>query len=421
MRVSELRGALEDALGPTYRVEREVRPVGECRLFVAVGPPTDPELLVKVLPAELSLAVDAAVFEREVLLLGDRLGHAQLVPPRGSGRAGAFVYHARRFVEGTTLRAWLANHGEMPLRRVIEVLRDVLLALAHAHRGSIAHGDLRPENVLLTAGRVQVADTGIVDAVGRAVPSALAGGVGATLCAPAYLAPERRKNGGAGGPRDDMFAVGVLLHEMLTGEPPAVEGESLEEVRSLPPWLAELARRCLTPEPTARWPDAAAALDPAPAGSPRLAHRGAGAGARLRLRIAHRLPCTPHLARGRPRGRRAGSGPGDARPPAGRLGGTRRRLSLRCGGRAGRAAGAERGLRARLRRCAGERRRDARATHSGLRVGRLEGAAGAGRRRAGRAGTVRRTHREPVRGRDELDVEIATGAQSTQQFLTVHP
>src|SRR5439155_1679778 len=153
MRVSELRGALEDALGPTYRVEREVRPVGECRLFVAVGPPTDPELLVKVLPAELSLAVDAAVFEREVLLLGDRLGHAQLVPPRGSGRAGAFVYHARRFVEGTTLRAWLANHGEMPLRRVIEVLRDVLLALAHAHRGSIAHGDLRPENVLLTAGR----------------------------------------------------------------------------------------------------------------------------------------------------------------------------------------------------------------------------------------------------------------------------
>src|SRR5256886_7247613 len=201
MRVSELRGALEDALGPTYRVEREVRPVGECRLFVAVGPPTDPERLVKVRPAELSLAGEAAVFEGEVLLLGDRLGHAQLVPPRGSGRAGAFVYHARRFVEGTTLRAWLANHGEMPLRRVIEVLRDFLLALAHAHRGSIAHGDLRPENVLLTAGRVQVADTGIVDAVGRAVPSALAGGVGATLCAPAYLAPERRKNGGAGGAR----------------------------------------------------------------------------------------------------------------------------------------------------------------------------------------------------------------------------
>ncbi len=261
MRVSELRAALEDALGPIYRVEREVRPVGTCRLFVAVGPPADPELLVKVLPAELSLSVDAAAFEREVLLLGDRLGHAQLVPPRRSGRAGAFVYHARRFVEGTTLRAWLANHGEMPLRRVIEVLRDVLLALAHAHRGSIAHGDLRPENVLLTQGRVLVADTGIVDAVGRTLPTGLAGSVCAALCAPAYLTPERRKDGGAAGPRDDMFAVGVLLHEMLTGELPAVEAEALEEVRSLPPWLAELAHRCLTVDPAARWPDAAAALD----------------------------------------------------------------------------------------------------------------------------------------------------------------
>jgi len=261
MRVSELRAALEDALGPIYRVEREVRPVGACRLFVAVGPPADPELLVKVVPAELSLSVDAAAFEREVLLLGDRLGHAQLVPPRRSGRAGAFVYHARRFVEGTTLRAWLANHGEMPLRRVIEVLRDVLLALAHAHRGNIPHGDLRPENVLLTQGRVLVADTGIVDAVGRTLPTGLAGSVCAALCAPAYLAPERRKDGAAAGPRDDMFAVGVLLHEMLTGELPAVEAEALEEVRSLPPWLAELAHRCLTVDPAARWPDAAAALD----------------------------------------------------------------------------------------------------------------------------------------------------------------
>ena len=261
MRVSELRGALEGALGPIYRVEREVRPVGEGRLFVAVGPPADPELLVKVLPAEVSLAVDGAVFERELLLLGDRLGHAQLVPPRGGGRAGAFVFHTRRFVDGTTLRAWLLNNGEMPLRRVIEVLRDVLLALAHAHRGSIAHGDLRPENVLLTKARVLVADTGIVDAVGRALPKDLAGSVGIALCAPAYLAPERRKDGGAAGPRDDMFAVGVLLHEMLTGELPAVAGEALDEVRSLPPWLAELARRCLTAEPAARWPDAAAALD----------------------------------------------------------------------------------------------------------------------------------------------------------------
>src|SRR5256885_12281298 len=114
MRVSELRGALEDALGPTYRVEREVRPVGECRLFVAVGPPTDPELLVKVLPAELSLAVDAAVFEREGLLLGDRPGHAQLLPPPRARPGRALVYHPPRLVRGTPPRARLAEHTASP-------------------------------------------------------------------------------------------------------------------------------------------------------------------------------------------------------------------------------------------------------------------------------------------------------------------
>src|SRR5881628_380992 len=81
-------------------------PVGDCRLFVAREVPTGPELLVKLLPARLSLAVDSGVFEREVLLVADRLRHPQLVAPRGAGRAGAFVYHTRAFVAGTTLRAW---------------------------------------------------------------------------------------------------------------------------------------------------------------------------------------------------------------------------------------------------------------------------------------------------------------------------
>src|SRR5207247_336622 len=176
--MTDLRAALADALGPLYRVEREVRPVGDCRLFVAREVPTGPELLVKLLPARLSLAVDSGVFEREVLLLAD----------------------------GGTL----------------------------------------------------VADTGVVDAVGHS----LTGGAvvaGAALCAPPYVAPERR-DGGAPGPRDDMFAVGVLAHEMLTGQPPAPEAEPLEEVRSVPPGVAELVHRCLAPEPAGRWPDAGAAL-----------------------------------------------------------------------------------------------------------------------------------------------------------------
>jgi len=258
--VADLRIALADALGPLYRVEREVRPVGDCRLFVARQAPSGPDLLVKVLPGALSLAVDARVFEREVILLVDRLGHDGLVAPRGAGRAGSFVYHTRPFVEGTTLRAWLQNNRTVPLARAVEILRDVLGALAHMHAAQVAHGDLRPEHVLLTDGKTLVADAGVVGAVGRSLTAGAPAAAAAALCAPAYSAPGRREDDQPPAPRDDMFAVGVLIHEMLTGRPPLPEPEPLEQSRSLPPWLPELLRRCGAAKPAARWTDAGEAL-----------------------------------------------------------------------------------------------------------------------------------------------------------------
>jgi serine/threonine protein kinase len=257
----ELRSILEEALGQLYRVEREVRPLGECRLFVVVDLSAGPELLVKVLPAHLSLALDVAQFERELLLLSDRLKHPQLVPLRGAGRAGAHVYHTRPFIEGTTLRAYLARQGELPLRQTVDILQDVLGGLAHAHTHEIVHGDLRPENVLVAAGRALVADAGVVGAVARCLPGGAAQLATAALCAPPYLPPERRDGPPRAEPRDDMFAVGVLAVEMLTGRPPEPESEPLEEIRSLPPWLGELVRRSLTAERAERWTDAGAALD----------------------------------------------------------------------------------------------------------------------------------------------------------------
>jgi eukaryotic-like serine/threonine-protein kinase len=258
--MADLRVALGHALEPAYRVEREVRPVGNCRMFVALERSAGAGLLVKVLPGPLSLATNSTRFEQGIAQLGARLAHPGLVAPRGAGRAGSFVYHTRTFVEGTTLRAWLARHGELPLRRAVEVLRDVLAALAHAHAAGVAHGDLKPENVLLADGQTLVADTGILGALVQALAGNAGGAATATLCTADYLAPERRAGEAAPGTRDDMFAVGVLVHEMLTGRPPVGEPEPLEEVRSVPPWLAELERRCRAAEPGVRWADAAAAL-----------------------------------------------------------------------------------------------------------------------------------------------------------------
>jgi serine/threonine-protein kinase len=227
----KLRLALTEALGPLYRVEREVRPVGDSRLFVAHMLPDGPEMLVKVLPPALSTAVDVGPFTRAVLLLGERLRHPHLVAPDGAGRAGAFVYHTRPFVAGTTLRAWLTNNGALALTRAVEIVRAVLSGLAHAHAADIAHGDLTPENVLLSDGAILVADTGIAGALGR------------SLTAGSDVEPT---------PQGDMAAVRALALEMLTGRP-ALEAETmLERDRTPPRWLAEWLRT--------HWKDAPQAL-----------------------------------------------------------------------------------------------------------------------------------------------------------------
>jgi serine/threonine-protein kinase len=221
--MSDLRTLLAGALGPIYRVEREVRPVGEYRQFVVTTIPTGPALLVKVVPAATSLAIDAQRFERDILLLAERLRHPNLVAPKGAGRAGSFIYHTRPFVAGTTLHAWIAKNGQLPLARVVEIIRGILAGLAHAHSQGLAHGDLGTEYVLLGEDGVCIADVGL-----------------------------RRVLGHVASPRNDMADFVRLMYEMLTGEAPREDGEPLERTRALPPWLGEWAR--------SQWSDAGNAL-----------------------------------------------------------------------------------------------------------------------------------------------------------------
>ncbi len=131
-------------------------------------------------------------------------------------------------------RAWIGNNGAIPLARAVDILRGVLSGLAHAHEADVAHGELKPENVLLADEGVLVADTGIAGALGR----------------PAT-------------PRNDMAAVQLLAREMLSGLKPTIGQEPLERTRSLPLWLIEWLR--------SRWSDAGRALAgmrPPPPSSP---------------------------------------------------------------------------------------------------------------------------------------------------------
>lgn len=222
--MSDLRMALAGALEPLYRVEREVRPIGDHRLFVATHtPPSNGQLLVKVLPAALSLGINDLQFERAVLLLGENLRHPNLLKPKNAGRAGQHVFHTRPWLPGTTLRAWIGNNGAVPLTRAVEILRAVLNGLAYAHAAGISHGDLKAENVLLTDDGILVADTGIATALGK----------------PAT-------------PRNDMLALQLLVREMLGGHKPTLTEEPVERSRSLPAWFNEWMGF--------RWADAGKAL-----------------------------------------------------------------------------------------------------------------------------------------------------------------
>lgn len=254
MQPSQLRACLEVALGPIYRIEREVRPSGACRRFVVEEITGGGEVLVKVLPAELAGALDAERLEREVRGVTEWLRHERIVRMLGAGAAGPFVYYLRPFVPGTTLGAQLARSGALALHRAVRIARDVLHALGHAHGVGVAHGDLQPDNVLLAGdGRAQVAECGLAAALAAATRAGAPAPMLA-LAAPAYVSPERHGSGGLPAPSDDLYAVGALLYEMLIGEPPADAAEPVTRRReSVPLVLGEVVARCLVGDPAARW------------------------------------------------------------------------------------------------------------------------------------------------------------------------
>lgn len=164
------------------------------------------------------------------------------------------------YVEGETLAARLRARGKLPVAEAVRIARQVLLALAAAHAGRAVHGDLKPENVMLTPdGRVKLTDFGFYRFKGEAEElsrslevSRAAEWAVATL---AYMAPEQRR-GCAPGVASDVYAAGLLLHEMLTGH----NGRLRFPVRDVPLRVSAIVERATEDEPGRRYADAAAML-----------------------------------------------------------------------------------------------------------------------------------------------------------------
>jgi serine/threonine-protein kinase len=269
----DIREQLQRSMGDAYTLERELGGGGMSRVFLAREKALGRQVVVKVLPPEMTAQVSVERFNREILLAA-RLQHPHIVPVLSAGESGGSPYFTMPFVEGESLRARLARRGELPVTEAIRLLREIASALAYAHERGIVHRDIKPDNVLVSGGSAMVTDFGVAKALSASSNAESSGmtSLGVALGTPAYMAPEQASADPNVDHRADIYAFGVLAYELLTGQPPFVgrtpqnllaahvtEAPELISKRraSLPPALAGLVMRCLEKRPADRVQSAA--------------------------------------------------------------------------------------------------------------------------------------------------------------------
>nr|WSY55559.1 Stk1 family PASTA domain-containing Ser/Thr kinase [Streptomyces sp. NBC_00886] len=198
-----------------YRVDARIAVGGMATVYRAVDTRLDRVLALKVMHP--TLAADAHFVDRFIREAKSvaRLAHPNVVQVFDQGADRSYVYLAMEYVAGCTLRDVLRERGALQPRAALDILEPVLAALGAAHRAGFVHRDMKPENVLIgDDGRVKVADFGLVRSVDTVTST-----TGSLLGTVSYLAPEQIE-GGTADPRVDVYACGVVLYEMLTGQKP---------------------------------------------------------------------------------------------------------------------------------------------------------------------------------------------------------
>jgi len=216
---TDLRQQLQTLLGEQYVVERELGGGGMSRVFLATETALGRKVVIKVLPPEMAAGVNIERFRREITLAAG-LQHPHIVPLLAAGRAGDLFYYTMPLVEGESLRAKVAREGALPIALSLRILRDVAEALAYAHAHGVVHRDIKPDNVLISGDHAMVTDFGVAKAVSAASGESSLTSLGLALGTPAYMAPEQAAADPHVDHRADLYALGAMAYEMLSGRPP---------------------------------------------------------------------------------------------------------------------------------------------------------------------------------------------------------
>ncbi len=239
MSLDRLKTALEDR----YRLERELGQGGMATVYLARDLRHKRDVAIKVLRPDLAAALGPERFLREIETTAN-LRHPGILPLYDSGEANGFLFYVMPFVEGESLRDRMTREKQLPVEAALQFAREAAEALVYAHDRGVIHRDIKPENILLENGRAVVADFGIARAMsvldGRHMTQTrLAVGT------PAYMSPEQVLADSALDGRSDLYSLGCVLFEMLTGEPPFASSTTQRTIaRRLtePPPIAEASR-----------------------------------------------------------------------------------------------------------------------------------------------------------------------------------
>ena len=267
-----LAGRLGEALGDAYTIEGEVGRGGMGVVYRARDERLQRRVAIKVLPPELAFQKDIRErFTREAQTAA-RLSHPHIVPIHTVGEGQGLVYFVMGYVDGESVAGRIRRRGKLPVDEARRIMMESADALSAAHALSIIHRDIKPDNILLEGprGRVMVTDFGIAKALSSTSGATLTG-AGVAIGTPAFMSPEQ-----AAGERDidgrsDLYSLGVVCFQMLTGElpftAPTVAGilmkqitEPAPDVRGrrpdVPEDVALAVSRCLEKDPENRWPSA---------------------------------------------------------------------------------------------------------------------------------------------------------------------
>jgi len=209
---------LTQALADRYRLERELGQGGMATVYLAHDVKHDRKVALKVLRPELAAVIGADRFLHEIKTTAN-LQHPHILALFDSGQVDGTVFYVMPFVEGESLRDRLMRERQLPIDDAIRIAHEVADALGYAHDRGIIHRDIKPENILLQGGHALVADFGIALAVAKTGGTRMTE-TGMSLGTPHYMSPEQAMGERTLDARTDVYALGCVLYEMLTGEPP---------------------------------------------------------------------------------------------------------------------------------------------------------------------------------------------------------